>query len=120
MAIGRTFNESFQKALRSLETGLSGLDPIEFDDIGNDQDKNIVRAALGEPTPDRILKVAQALRLGVTHQQIYESCKMDPWFIDRLQEIIDAEDRVKKFGLPDDRYNMQSIKAMGFYDARLA
>jgi carbamoyl-phosphate synthase large subunit len=120
MAIGRTFNESFQKALRSLETGLSGLDPIEFDDIGNDQDKNIVRAALGEPTPDRILKVAQALRLGVTHQQIYESCKMDPWFIDRLQEIIDAEDRVKKFGLPDDRYNMQSIKAMGFSDARLA
>ena len=66
MAFGRTFAESLQKALRSLETGLTGLDPIEFSDIGKDADKNIVRAELGEPTPDRILKVAQALRLGVS------------------------------------------------------
>ncbi|MFL2816904.1 MAG: carbamoyl-phosphate synthase large subunit [Alphaproteobacteria bacterium] len=120
MAFGRTFAESLQKALRSLETGLTGLDPIEFSDIGKDADKNIVRAELGEPTPDRILKVAQALRLGVSHDQIYQSCKMDPWFIDRIQEIIDMELKISKLGLPIDKENMLLIKSYGFSDARLA
>ena len=76
MAFGRTFAESLQKALRSLEIGLTGLDPIEFSDIGKDAKKNIVRAELGEPTPNRILKVAQALRLGISHEQIHQSCKI--------------------------------------------
>ena len=120
MAFGRTFAESLQKALRSLETGLTGLDPIEYSDIGKDADKNIVRAELGEPTPDRILKVAQALRLGVSHDQIYQSCKMDPWFIDRIQEIIDMELKISKLGLPIDKENMLLIKSYGFSDARLA
>ena len=120
MAFGRTFAESLQKALRSLETGLTGLDPIEFSDIGKDADKNIVRAELGEPTPDRILKVAQALRLGISHDQIYQSCKMDPWFIDRIQEIIDMELKISKLGLPIDKENMLLIKSYGFSDARLA
>ncbi|MBH21088.1 MAG: carbamoyl phosphate synthase large subunit [Rhodobiaceae bacterium] len=120
MAFGRTFAESLQKALRSLETGLTGLDPIEFSDIGKDADKNIVRAELGEPTPDRILKVAQALRLGISHDQIYQSCKMDPWFIDRIQEIIDMELKISKLGLPIDKENMLLIKSFGFSDARLA
>ncbi|MAU86253.1 MAG: carbamoyl phosphate synthase large subunit [Rhodobiaceae bacterium] len=120
MAFGRTFAESLQKALRSLETGLTGLDPIEFSDIGKDADKNIVRAELGEPTPDRILKVAQALRLGVSHDQIYQSCKMDPWFIDRIQEIIDMELKISKLGLPIDKENILLIKSYGFSDARLA
>src|SRR6185295_19803541 len=71
MAIGRTFAESLQKALRSLETGLTGLDDMAFDGLGAGDDKNIVRAALGVPTPDRLLKVAQAMRLGVDHEEIY-------------------------------------------------
>ncbi|MDG2187408.1 MAG: carbamoyl-phosphate synthase large subunit [Hyphomicrobiales bacterium] len=120
MAFGRTFAESLQKALRSLETGLTGLDPIEFSDMGKDADKNIVRAELGEPTPDRILKVAQALRLGISHGQIYQSCKMDPWFIARIQEIVDMESKISKFGLPNDKENMLLLKSYGFSDARLA
>ena len=120
MAFGRTFAESLQKALRSLEIGLTGLDPIEFSDIGKDTKKNIVRAELGEPTPNRILKVAQALRLGISHQQIHQSCKIDPWFIDRLQEIIDIENKIQLHGLPKDQENFRLLKSYGFSDARLA
>ena len=111
MAFGRTFAESLQKALRSLEIGLTGLDPIEFSDIGKDAKKNIVRAELGEPTPNRILKVAEALRLGISHQQIYQSCKIDPWFIDRLQEIIDIENKIQLYGLPKDQDNFRLLKS---------
>ena len=75
MAIGRTFAESLQKALRSLETGLTGLDDIELEGLGQGDDKNVIRAALGRPTPDRLLKVAQALRLGVDPAQVHASCK---------------------------------------------
>ena len=120
MAFGRTFAESLQKALRSLEIGLTGLDPIEFSDIGKDAKKNIVRAELGEPTPNRILKVAQALRLGISHEQIHQSCKIDPWFIDRLQEIIDIENKIQQHGLPKDQENFRLLKSYGFSDARLA
>ena len=120
MAIGRTFGESLQKALRSLETGLTGLDDIVFAGLGEGDDKNVIRAELGTPTPDRLLKVAQALRLGVDHEQIHASCKLDPWFLERLQEIIDMEARVKASGLPDDAEWLRTLKAMGFSDARLA
>jgi carbamoyl-phosphate synthase large subunit len=119
MAIGRSFAESLQKALRSMETGLTGLDPIEFEGLGQGDDKNVVRAALGTPAPDRLLKVAQALRLGVDHDQIHASCRIDPWFIARLQEIVDAEGRVAAHGLPPDAGNMRWLKSMGFSDARL-
>ena len=81
MAIGRTFAESLQKALRGLETGFTGLDDIAIDGLGGGDDKNIVRAALGMPTPDRLLKVAQAMRLGVDHDEIYAACRIDPWFL---------------------------------------
>ncbi|MFO1171463.1 MAG: carbamoyl-phosphate synthase large subunit [Hyphomicrobiaceae bacterium] len=120
MAIGRTFAESLQKALRSLETGLTGLDDLVFAGLGEGDDKNVIRAELGQPTPDRLLKVAQALRLGVDHEQIHASCKLDPWFLERLQEIIDMEARVKASGLPEDADWLRSLKAMGFSDARLA
>ncbi len=120
MAIGRTFNESLQKALRSMETGLSGLDEIEIAGLGQGDDKNAVRAALAEPTPDRLLKMAQALRLGVSKEQIYASCKIDPWFIDRIEEIIQLETKIKAHGLPDDADNFRDLKAAGFSDARLA
>ncbi|HEX5957397.1 MAG TPA: carbamoyl-phosphate synthase large subunit, partial [Hyphomicrobiaceae bacterium] len=120
MAIGRTFAESLQKALRSLETGLTGLDDLAFEGWGGGDDKNIVRAALGSPTPDRLLKVAQAMRLGVDHEEIYAACRIDHWFLERLQEIIDMEDRVRVHGLPETPEQLRTLKAMGFSDARLA
>jgi carbamoyl-phosphate synthase large subunit len=120
MAIGRTFAESLQKALRGLETGLSGLDDVAFEGMGAGDDKNVIRAALGQPTPDRILKVAQAMRLGFDHEQIHASCKIDPWFLARMQEIIDTEERVRQHGLPKTPTTMRALKAMGFSDVRLA
>src|SRR3569832_82516 len=74
MAIGRTFQESLQKALRGLETGLTGLDEIEIDGLGQGDDKNAIRAALGTPTPNRLLQVAQAMRLGWSNEEIFNSC----------------------------------------------
>ncbi len=120
MAIGRTFAESLQKALRSLETGLTGLDDIALEGLGHGDDKNIIRAALGRPTPDRLLAVAQALRLGVEPDQVHTMCKYDPWFIAQLKGIIDQEARVISHGLPKTADQMRHLKAMGFSDARLA
>ncbi len=120
MAIGRTFHESLQKALRGLETGLTGLDDVEFAGLGQGDDKNIIRAALARPTPDRILKVAQAMRMGVPHEEIHAYCKIDPWFLSRMQEIIDMEARVIAHGLPKSAALFRQLKAMGFSDARLA
>ncbi len=120
MAIGRTFEESLQKALRSMETGLTGLDDYVLEGLGQGDDKNVIRAALGTPSPDRILKVAQALRLGVDHAQIYASCKIDPWFVARLQGIVDVEAKIRAHGLPDTTRAFRDLKAMGFSDTRLA
>ncbi|MEM1049310.1 MAG: carbamoyl-phosphate synthase large subunit [Pseudomonadota bacterium] len=120
MAIGRTFAESFQKALRGLETGLSGFDEIDIPGIGTDDDKNAVRAALSTPTPDRILNVAQVMRHGVSHDQIHQSCGIDHWFLARIQEIVDMEARIREHGLPDSAVLMRMVKAQGFSDARLA
>jgi len=120
MAIGRTFHESLQKALRSMETGLEGLDEVDIDGLGQGDDKNAVRAALAEPKPDRLLVIAQALRLGVSIEQIHASCKIDPWFIERIEEIVHMEKKIRQHGLPDDETNFRELKAMGFSDARLA
>jgi carbamoyl-phosphate synthase large subunit len=120
MAIGRTFAESLQKALRSMETGLTGLDDVALEGLGLGDDKNVLRAAIAHPTPDRILRVAQALRLGLDHEQVHASCKFDPWFIARLQEIVDLEARVKAHGLPAKPEQLRALKAAGFSDARLA
>ena len=91
MAIGRTFAESVQKALRSMETGLSGFDDVALEGLGAGDDKNVIRAAVSQPTPDRLLKVAQALRLGFDVEQIYASCRIDPWFL-----IADRGDRRRR------------------------
>src|ERR1700684_2232307 len=120
MAIGRTFPESLQKALRSLETGLDGLDEIEIDGLGHGDDHNVLRAAIGQPTPDRLLKVAQAMRLGMGVEEIHECSKIDPWFLERIAEIIAFEGKVRAHGLPPDAGNMRALKANGFSDARLA
>src|SRR5664279_5038187 len=77
MAIGRTFAESLQKALRGLETGLDGLDEIEIEGLGKGEDRNVLRAAIGTPTPDRLLKVGQALRLGMSVTEAHEVTKID-------------------------------------------
>ena len=120
MAIGRTFKESLQKALRSLETGLSGLDEIAIEGLGQDDDKNAIRAALGTPTPDRLLKVAQSMRLGFTDAQIFEACAIDPWFLAEIRGIVETEAKIRERGLPKSAGVLRSLKAMGFSDTRLA
>src|SRR4051812_24456714 len=100
MAIGRTFAESLQKALRSLETGLSGVDEVKIPGLGEGDDKNALRAALGKPTPDRLLVCAQALRLGVSVEEIHNVAKIDPWFLRQLQGIVESEAEVRARGLP--------------------
>src|SRR5438445_237943 len=120
MAIGRTFQESLQKALRGLETGLTGLDEIEIEGLGRSDDKNAIRAALGTPTPDRILQVAQAMRLGWSDHEIFISCKIDPWFLSEMRGIVEMENKIRKSGLPANAFGMRTLKAMGFSDARLA
>ncbi len=119
MAIGRTFQESLQKALRGLETGLNGLNEMEIEGIGEGDDKNAIRAALSRPVPERLLFVAQALREGATPEQVHESCKYDPWFIDQIAGIVEMEKKISKFGLPADACNFHRLKAMGFSDSRL-
>src|SRR6187397_2312561 len=120
MAIGRTFQESLQKALRGLETGLTGLDEIEIEGLGRSDDKNAIRAALGTPTPDRLLQVAQAMRLGWSNEEIHRACKIDPWFLDQMRGIVEMESKIKQSGLPAHAFGMRTLKAMGFSDARLA
>ena len=89
MAIGRTLPESLQKALRSLETGLTGLDEIEIEGLGKGDDRNAIKAAIGTPTPDRLLKVAQALRLGVSHDEVYEAARSTAGSLSSSQAIVD-------------------------------
>ncbi len=120
MAIGRTFAESLQKALRSLEIGLTGLDDIELAGLGLGDDKNVIRAEVSRPAPDRILKVAQALRHGVDVEQVHAFSKIDPWFLERMQEIVDIENKVRAHGLPPTKEAMRQVKSMGFSDKRLS
>ncbi len=120
MAIGRTFQESLQKALRSLETGLTGLDEVLIDGLGQGDDRNAIRAALGTPTPDRLLQVAQAMRLGLSDEQIHAACRIDPWFLAQIRGIVDMEAQVRAKGLPATAGAFRRLKAMGFSDARLA
>ncbi len=115
MAIGRTFAESLQKACRSMETGLTGLDPV---DIQDGADTMIAR--LAEPTPDRLLVVAQAMRAGFGDEAIHNACRIDPWFLARIREIVEAERQVEADGLPGGSDALARLKGLGFSDARLA
>ncbi len=115
MAIGRTFAESLQKALRSLETGLTGLDEIELA-----ADKNSVRAALARATPDRLRVAAQALRLGFSREDVAQITKYDPWFLGEIEHILAVEAEVRAKGVPSDEAGLRRLKSMGFSDARLA
>jgi carbamoyl-phosphate synthase large subunit len=117
MAIGRSFNEALQKGLRSLETGLSGLDDIEQPGDGS---KEAHIASLATPKPDRVLNVAQAFRAGLTVDEIHAACKFEPWFLREIEKIVLAENAVRASGLPADANGMRRLKAMGFADKRLA
>jgi carbamoyl-phosphate synthase large subunit len=121
MAIGRTFAESLQKALRSMETGLTGLNEVEIAGTGPGQDnKDAVRAALALPTPDRLLVAAQAMRLGYGVEEIHDICRFDPWFLREIEALVKIEAEVRKKGLPKDRAGLARLKRQGFSDARLA
>ncbi len=117
MAIGRNIHESLQKALRGLETGLSGFNGVERL-IGARRD--VIEAALAVATPDRLLVAAQALREGFTVAEVHAIAKYDPWFLERIAEIVAAETEVCTNGLPQDAAGMRRLKSMGFSDKRLA
>jgi carbamoyl-phosphate synthase large subunit len=118
MSIGRTFQESVQKALRSMETGLTGFDEVV---VGNgDGDPLALRAALARPTPDRLLVIAQALRHGMSVAEVQSASKYDSWFLEQVKGIVDVEARIRADGLPDTLRGWLELKSMGFSDARLA
>ncbi len=116
MSIGRTFAESLQKAQRSMETGLNGLNPVVIDDTSEDG----MVARLAKPAPDRILVIAQAMRHGLSDEDIYDITKYDPWFLEQIRSIVEAENNVRDNGLPDDHMAMLRLKKLGFSDDRLA
>ncbi len=117
MAIGRCFAEALQKGLRSMETGFAGLDPVEPPGDGG---HDAFRAALSKPSPDRIVMAAQALRAGLSVEDIHEISKFDPWFLRELERIIAAERAVEAEGLPTEAGAMRRLKALGFSDRQLA
>jgi carbamoyl-phosphate synthase large subunit len=117
MAIGRSMHESLQKALRGLETGLNGLDGVRSLYGASKED---IEAALAIPSPDRLLVAAQALREGLTVAEIHAITKYDPWFLERISEIVEEEEAICTNGLPGDAAGLRRLKAMGFSDRRLA
>ncbi|MDD9336342.1 MAG: carbamoyl-phosphate synthase large subunit [Wolbachia sp.] len=116
MSIGRTFNESLQKALRSLETGLTGFDEVfpENTDIDN------IKSQLARLLPNRLLIAADAIRHGIDIEEINSITGYDSWFLQNIQMIISAEQKIKENGLPETAYEILELKKMGFSDARLA
>jgi carbamoyl-phosphate synthase large subunit len=139
MAIGRSFHESVQKALASMETGLTGFDEVDIDDMPSlDQmilrdgilvgktpdvqtvvDKALTRE-LAIQSPDRMRIIAHAMRYGFSDDEIHEITRFDPWFLARIREIIETETILKANGLPEDELGIRRLKMMGFTDGRLA
>ncbi|HEY0599212.1 carbamoyl-phosphate synthase large subunit [Brevundimonas sp.] len=123
MAIGRTFQESMQKALRGLETGLTGFNEIDIDGVLEVDDEASVRAAvvraLGQPTPDRIRVIAQAFRHGLSVEEVNAACSYEPWFLRQIADIVRTEGHVVVQGLPATAADFRKLKAKGFSDARL-
>ncbi len=120
MSIGRTFNEAMQKALRSLETGLTGFDEVDIPGLDQGDDRNAIIAALAAPKPNRVVTCAQAMRHGLTVDQIHDACKIDKWFLRQVEDIVTAEERVRAHGLPKTAGALRGLKQIGFSDARLA
>jgi len=126
MAVGRTFHESLQKAMASMESGLTGLDDIEIQgfttDIPSDAPPNkaAIIKAIAAQTPDRLRLIAQAMRHGLSDDEIHGVTMFDPWFLARIREIVQTETEVAANGLPDQAEGLRALKMMGFSDARLA
>ncbi|MEM8577966.1 MAG: carbamoyl-phosphate synthase large subunit [Pseudomonadota bacterium] len=121
MAIGRTIHESLQKALASMETGLTGFDEIRIEGAEDPANgRAAITKALSQQTPDRLRVIAQAMREGFSDDDIFGITKFDPWFLARIREIVEAEAEVESAGLPSDADGLRALKMMGFTDARLA
>ena len=125
MAIGRTIHESLQKALASMESGLTGFDEVMIDGVGAGPwepagDTAAVIKAIGQQTPDRMRTIAQAMRHGLSDDEIHAVTKFDPWFLARIREIVEAEAEIREGGLPSDEAGLRALKMLGFTDARLA
>ncbi|WP_341812935.1 carbamoyl-phosphate synthase large subunit [Wolbachia endosymbiont (group A) of Cephus spinipes] len=116
MSIGRTFNESLQKAFRSLETDFTGLDEVFPENIDIDH----IKSQLAKLLPNRLLIAADAMRHGISIEEINSITGYDLWFLQNIQQIILAEQKIKENGLPETAYEMLEMKKMGFSDARLA
>ncbi len=125
MAIGRTIHESLQKALASMESGLTGFDEIDIPgfnaNAAQDAPENVaaITKAIAKTTPDRMRTIVQAMRHGMSNDDIHATTMFDPWFLDRFREIVEAEESVRTDGLPTDEAAMRALKMMGFTDARL-
>ena len=117
MSIGRTIHESLQKALASMETGLTGFDEVEIEGA---PERTAVIRAISLQTPDRMRTIAQAMRHGLSDEDIHGVTMFDPWFLARIREIVEAEADVRSGGLPRDAEGLRDLKMMGFTDARLA
>jgi len=123
MAIGRCFAESLQKALRSLETGLTGLNEVAIPnalDAEGAVDREAILTELAKPRPERILAAAQALRHGLGIEEIQAATRFDPWFLNQVADLIAIEDELRRDGLPEDLAGLSRLKRLGFSDARLA
>ncbi|MFT3896223.1 MAG: carbamoyl-phosphate synthase large subunit [Thermomonas sp.] len=120
MAIGRCFQESLQKALRGLETGKTGLDPTGLD-LADDADLAALRRELKEPGPERIFHLADAFRAGMGVEEVHALSFVDPWFLDQIEELVEAEGDIAQRGLDGlDAKRLRALKRMGFSDARIA
>jgi len=125
MAIGRTIHESLQKALASMESGLTGFDEVVIPGVQADPwedagaDKAAVIKAISQQTPDRMRTIAQAMRHGLTDEEIHAVTMFDPWFLARIREIVETEAELRKTGLPVTEQRLRALKMMGFTDARL-
>src|SRR5690606_682084 len=120
MAMGRTFQESLQKALRGLETGKVGLDPTGLD-LSSEEGLVNLRREVKEPGPERIFYIGDAFRAGMSVEDVHALSFVDPWFLDQIEEIIAAEAQIAEGGLAAlDARRMRALKRMGFSDARIA
>ncbi|MFQ5763411.1 MAG: carbamoyl-phosphate synthase large subunit [Rhodospirillales bacterium] len=124
MAIGRTFAESLQKGLRSMETGLTGLNEVAPGGDGGAPPRKWTKkglmAALAQPRPDRALVIAQAFREGLSLADVGKASKYDSWFLEQIRSLVAAEALIRERGLPGDAAGLLGLKKMGFSDERLA
>ncbi|MDH3233094.1 MAG: carbamoyl-phosphate synthase large subunit, partial [Alphaproteobacteria bacterium] len=124
MSIGRTFAESLQKVLRSMETGLDGLNEVAIPDASDDlaapANRDAIRRALAKPSTERILVIAQAFRAGLSIDEVHAACKVDPWFLEQMRDIVRTETEIRTAGLPKDLQTLSHWKSLGFSDTRIA